>query len=89
MSDLSIHIGSPPCGLTITASRGSNPGSEDFWDGNWISATIDVAVGGFRGRVSGNLRNEEFVRFRDQIRMIYESLRGQAHFRTMEDWIGI
>ena len=89
MNDLSINLGRPADGLRITLDRRTNPQCTDYWDGNWISATVDVVVGGFRGNVEGNLRREEFVGFRDQIRRIYASLSGQAEFHTMEDWIGI
>jgi hypothetical protein len=84
-----IIIGSPTRGLTIAVQRRSHAGCTDYWDGNWLSTNISVFIGGFRGRVDADLRAEELVAFRDQLRAVYESLSGRAEFHTMEGWLGL
>jgi hypothetical protein len=61
----------------------------DYWDGNWVEATIEIAARGFRGKVDAQLRAEDFVLFRDQLRPLYENLGGAARFVTMEDWLTV
>src|SRR5437870_411567 len=75
--------------LTITLLGRSHPGATDYWDGNWLSASLGVAAGGFRGSVSGYLRAEEIAQFHEQFVRLQESLRGTAEFQTMEGWLSI
>jgi len=35
------------------------------------------------------LRTEEFVRFRDDLRALYDKLKGAVAFETMEHWLAI
>src|SRR6185312_10105510 len=41
-----------------------HPGSQDYWDGNWLITPIRLQVGGFTGTVAAGLRAEELRRFR-------------------------
>jgi hypothetical protein len=75
--------------LTITLLGRSHPSATDFWDGNWVSAAVEVQVGGFRGSVGGHLRTDELAAFHDQFARLQESLRGTAEFATMEGWLSI
>jgi hypothetical protein len=79
-----IRIGNDSQHLTITLLGRSHPGSEDFWDGNWVRAEIAVVAGGFRGTVGGDLRGEELDRFRDGLMRLNQSLHGEAELATME-----
>lgn len=73
--------------LTITLHGRSHPGAIDYWDGNWIRATVELKAGGFRGTIAGDLRGEELVQFHEQLGTLQKSLRGTAHFDTMEQWL--
>jgi len=48
------------------------------------SHSVELAVRTFRGEFEAQLRAEEFVRFRDQLRPLYEKLVGRAKFDTRE-----
>ena len=52
--------------VVVHVTRREHPELSDYWDGNWVYATFTVAAGAFRGEFEGQLRTEEFVRFRDQ-----------------------
>lgn len=82
-----IIIGTPTQGLAISVWQRPHADSADFWDGNWLSAVVDVAVGKFFGQITGDLRAEEFVSFRKQLHELYQSLNGRAEFHTLEGWI--
>jgi hypothetical protein len=75
--------------LTINVLGRSHYPAADYWDGNWVTASVEVQAGGFRGSVGGHLRAEELVAFHDQLARLQESLRGTAEFATMEGWLSI
>jgi hypothetical protein len=75
--------------VIVRATRRERPEASDYWDGNWVSATVKIAAGAFRGEFEAQLRAEEFVGFRDQLRPLFESLKGHAKFETTEGWLTI
>lgn len=75
--------------LLVSVRPRLRPESDDFWDGNWLSAEMVMAAGGFRGRVAAALRIEDFAAFREGLSGLYESLGGEARFATMEGWLEI
>jgi hypothetical protein len=75
--------------LTLCLWGHSHPDAEDYWDGNWLYAGIEVKAGGFSGSVGGQVRAEELVAFGEQLKQLQETLRGTAEFKTMEDWLSI
>jgi hypothetical protein len=87
---LSFRVGSSNrAHVIVRPSRREYPEAQDYYDGNWVYTTIEIAAGAFRGRFEAMLRAEEFVRFRDELRPLYESLSGRATFDTMEGWLRI
>lgn len=75
--------------LTIKLLGRSHPGASDYWDRNWVRAAVEVAAGGFRGSVGGDLRAEELAQFHNQLVRLQQSLRGTAEFETLERWLSI
>jgi hypothetical protein len=75
--------------VTVRPTRREYPEARDYWDGNWLNATVEIVAGGFRGKYEALLRAEEFAQFRDQLRPLYEHLSEAATFTTMEDWLRI
>ena len=66
-----------------------HPGASDYWDGNWLVSPIEVAVGGFTGRIGAGLRTEELRTFREGLEVLYEALEGEARLDSMEDWLSL
>ncbi len=83
------QIGRANTYVAIAPRCRERPEALDYWDGNWISTTITIAAGAFRGEFEAQLRAEEFVRFRDEVRPLYANLIGRAKFETMEEWLAI
>ena len=75
--------------LAITLLGRTHPAARDYWDGNWVRAAVDVAAGGFRGEVDGDLRAEELAAFHRDLALLAESLAGEVNFTTMEQWLSI
>ncbi len=73
--------------VIVSPSRRERPHDTDYWDGNWVYATVTIAAGAFRGSFEAQFRADEFADFRDQLRPLYENLAGRAAFRPMEPWL--
>ena len=64
-----------------------HPGSDDYWDGNWLTSPVTLTVGAFTAKISAGLRAEELVGFRHGLDVLYESLQGEAVLDSLEDWL--
>lgn len=54
-------------------------------DANWVSCTVSLAVGPFRGVIEASFSTHDFARFRDQLATALAALHGGAAFETDED----
>jgi hypothetical protein len=54
------------------------------WDANWLSCRIEARLRGFRARFDAFLMTSDFPPFRDALRRLWEDLRGEAVFETLE-----
>jgi hypothetical protein len=59
------------------------PESTDYWDGNWLHAPVEIAVGGIHAYKQAGLRADDLRRFREQLQKVYKALDSQARL----DWI--
>ena len=85
-----IRLGGEEAEFLTLAIRGRNcPESEDYWDGNWLWCTADVAAGAFRGSVSNLIRNEDLIRFLPRLEDLHRRLDGEALLDTLEAWLDL
>ena len=75
--------------LTLVIHGRNRPESEDYWDGNWLWCTAEVAAGAFRGSVSNAIRNEDLILFLPRIEDLYQRLDGEALLDTLEGWLDL
>jgi hypothetical protein len=75
--------------LKITLFGRSHPESDDYWDGNWVRASIQVQAGGFSGDAVGDIRTDELAAFQKPWAQLQTSLEGVAEFSTLEEWLAI
>jgi hypothetical protein len=74
--------------LAVEVLAREHPDKSDYWDGNWLTAMIDVAGGPWHGNYRAALRAEEFVHFRDQLHRLSEDHESPpAEFESMEPWL--
>jgi hypothetical protein len=72
------------------AIHGRNlPGAEDYWDGNFLWCTADVATGAFRGSVSNVIRNEDLIRFLRRLEDLDQRPGGEALLDTLDGWLDL
>jgi hypothetical protein len=67
----------------------SHPGCQDNWDGNWVRSEVTLRAGAFSGRYDADLRTDEFARFRDELKAVFQPLIGKAEFSSLEGWLAI
>ena len=70
--------------LSIEVGGREHPQASDFDDGNWLVCLVSLRAGGFSGKYGASLRSEELARFRDAVRLLNETLQGEALFETLE-----
>jgi hypothetical protein len=73
--------------LAIRVLGRLHPGSDDFWDGNWLATPIKAAVGGFRATVGASLRADELQTLLDALKGLHSALNGEAVLESMEKWL--
>lgn len=73
--------------IAIDVLRRLYPKAEDYSDGNWVDAQIDVSVGVWRGTYHASLHVDEFIDFRKQLETMHATLQGVARFDPMEPWL--
>lgn len=60
------------------------PYSGEFYDDNWLKARVEITVGSFSGSFDLSLTTQDFVSFLRQLDRLYQTLKGEAKFQTME-----
>jgi len=66
-----------------------HPNAEMDWDKNWVYSKITVKGGAFRGQFTCNLITTDFELFKRELGKLYDNLKGQASFKTLEEQIYI
>jgi hypothetical protein len=65
------------------------PDASDFWDGNWLRASVRVRAGSFQGKYQASIRTDEIEDFRRELKAAYEDLKGPASLETLEHQLTI
>jgi hypothetical protein len=68
---------------------GRSHAAQDYWDGNWVNADIEIDAGSFHGRYGAYLRAEELESFRDAVARLYSFDSKEAKFETIEKQLSI
>lgn len=85
----SLKIADSESSLLLQVLNRAHPSKSDYWDGNWLATTIEVASGAFKGRYSATLRADEFDTFKSELESLVQNERDNAHFEAMEEWLQI
>ena len=62
---------------------------EDSIGGTWLKIVVSFVLGGFRGKVTGELLADELRSFQTGLENLYKSLSGKASLSTLEGWLFI
>jgi hypothetical protein len=84
----SFRLGNETEHVAVEVLAREHPDQSDYWDGNWLTAMVDVACGPWSGKYRAALRAEEFVHFRDQLHLLDNDREAPpAEFESMEPWL--
>jgi hypothetical protein len=84
----SFQLGNGTEHVAVEVLAREHPDQSDYWDGNWLTARVDVACGPWSGKFQAALRAEEFVHFRDQLHLLDGDREAPpAEFESMEPWL--
>ena len=61
----------------------------EYFDDNWVRSEVFVCVGAFSGEYTAAFLTSDFVRFREEVRALHESLAGKAIFSSLEEQLSI
>jgi hypothetical protein len=73
--------------LSLHVLRREHEGAGDYWDGNWVIARIDLAVGAFTASVAASLRMDEIQHLNAGLKVMQQTVFGTAVLDSIEDWI--
>ncbi|HVC78425.1 MAG TPA: hypothetical protein VND96_18115 [Candidatus Micrarchaeaceae archaeon] len=86
--DHSFHLGDETTSYVDVEVLSRTHDVSDYWDGNWLTSVVKIAVGPWKGRYGASLRAEEFAQFHDQLRRLYDDASAPpAQFDSMEPWL--
>lgn len=57
----------------------------EFYDDNWLTVTVKVSAGGFRGNIGAAILTSELKKFSDELHPLFQKLNGAAEFVTLEE----
>ena len=89
IDDIYFEITDGPDIIRIELLKWTHTDAELDWDKNWIHSQITVKGGAFRGQFYCDLMTTDFELFKRGLKKIFDSLRGQAEFKTPEGQIHI
>ncbi len=61
----------------------------EYYDDNWLAVEIRVRVGGFHGKAQAAILTSELVSFALELHPLFETLKGSAEFKTMEEQLSL
>ena len=61
----------------------------ETYDDNWLRVEVRVAIGGFTGKAKCAIQTSELASFADELKGLFETLKGTAKFETLEDQLGL
>lgn len=75
--------------IEIEVFTQSYPESTDYWDGNWLNATIECEIPGFNAKFDLHIRTDELQDFSDQVKEMARKKAGKAALYNLDGYIEI
>lgn len=61
------------------------PDAQDYDDGNWLNASVHIAISGFRAEFPYAARASDLANFLSELSALYSSMRGTAKYHSLEE----
>ena len=75
--------------VLVTVNNYERSISGEYYDDNWVSTDISVSAGAFSGHFNAAFLTEDFVQFNVKLQSLFEVLKGEAVFSTMEEQLSL
>ncbi|EEF61463.1 conserved hypothetical protein [Pedosphaera parvula Ellin514] len=75
--------------MEIDVIRYERQPTGEYSDDNWLVVEIRVRAGGFRGEISATIITAELYEFLSELRPLYETLKGVAELKMMEEQLSL
>jgi hypothetical protein len=75
--------------LRVAVMGREYPEMDDYWDGNWLNATIEAHASDRKVRYQASLRADEFDSLRTQLVRMTRGQADTAIFESTEEWLTI
>ena len=75
--------------LRLTGVKLNHPKATDSWDRNWLDVKIEFKVDSFYGHFNGDFMTVDFESFKQQLRRLYDNLKGYANFDCTDNFVKI
>ena len=82
---LRVEIKGHGGGVSIDVLGYERPAETHAEDANWLSCTIRVEIGPFRGDMRAALTTHDFVEFEQELRALIDGQASEASFKTWEE----
>lgn len=63
--------------------------SGEYYDDNWVAVEVSVSAGAFSGQFNAAFLTKDFVQFHAALQSLYETLKGEAVFSTLEEQLSL
>jgi len=74
----------PTSHRAIQGLSSASPAAGDYWDGNWLSVTVRMQAGAFRGEYQAMVRADELAQLREGLANLHAVLQGTATLESRE-----
>ena len=79
-----IEVRGDGTSIRISVYGRERPTNIDYFDGNWLSASVAVAISGFRADFPFAVLAQDLAKFHAEIIALHDSLEGSAEFMPTE-----
>jgi hypothetical protein len=87
---LSFSLGGSDCEKILLTVHGYERAlTGDYHDDNWLTVAVQINAGAFSGKFDAAFLTNDFVSFLAQLRGLYDSLKGEANFSTLEEQLSV
>jgi hypothetical protein len=84
---MKIQITGDDARIEIEVMGRSHPGSDDYWDGNWLTSSLKINIPGYHVSFICDIRTDELQDFLDELKTLYEQFRGKAQFKNIDNYL--
>jgi hypothetical protein len=82
-----LHILGEDTKIEIEVICRSHPNCTDYWDGNWITSTINIEIPGYKAQFNADLRTDELRDFANELKLMDKKLKGKASLFNLDGYL--